>query len=102
MTPVLIRLCAAMWVCQEAQQKQSEFVDDLKRLRELDGTITALSHVPAPNTTMVLRTVGRTIVLKSNYGDIPTRVITVRTEATSNELTGSAMPVIFVVPEDHL
>jgi hypothetical protein len=93
MTPVLIRLCAAMWVCQEAQQKQSEFVDDLKRLRELDGTITALSHVPAPNTT---------IVLKSNDGDIPTRVITVRTEATSNELKGSVMPVIFVIPEDHL
>ncbi|PSB23162.1 hypothetical protein C7B61_13100 [filamentous cyanobacterium CCP1] len=93
MIPVLIRLCAAMWVCQEAQQKQVEFVDDLKHLRELDGTITALSHVPAPNTT---------IVLKSNYGDIPTRVITVRTEATSNELTGSAMPVIFVIPEDHL
>jgi hypothetical protein len=93
MIPVLIRLCSAMWVCQEAQQKQSEFVDDLKRLRELDGTITALSHVPAPNTT---------IVLKSSYGDIPTRVITVRTEATSNELTGSAMPVIFVIPEDHL
>jgi hypothetical protein len=68
-------------------------VDDLKHLRELDGTITALSHVPAPNTT---------IVLKSNYGDIPTRVITVRTEAISNELTGSAMPIIFVIPEDHL
>jgi hypothetical protein len=82
-----------MWVCQEAEQKQSEFVDDLTRLRELDGTITALSHVPAPNTT---------IVLKSNYGDIQTRVITVRTEATSNELTGSAMPIIFVIPEDHL
>jgi hypothetical protein len=93
MTPVLIRLCAALWVCQEAKQKQPEFVDDLTRLQELDGTITALSHVPAPNTT---------IVLKSNYGDIPTRVITVRTEATSNELTGSAMPVIFVIPEDHL
>jgi hypothetical protein len=93
MTPVLIRLCAAMWVCQEAKQKQPEFVDDLTWLRELDGTITALSHVPAPNTTTVL---------KSNYGDIPTRVITVRTEATSNELTGSAMPVIFVIPEDHL
>lgn len=68
MTPALIRLCAAMWVCQEAQQKQVEFVDDLKHLRKLDGTITALSHVPAPNTT---------IVLKSDYGDIPTRVITV-------------------------
>jgi len=93
MTPALIPLCAAMWVCQEAEQKQSEFVDDLTRLRELDGTITALSHVPAPNTT---------IVLKSNYGDIQTRVITVRTEATSNELTGSAMPIIFVIPEDHL
>jgi hypothetical protein len=93
MIPVLIRLCAAMWVCQEAKQKQSEFVDDLTRLLELDGTITALSHVPAPNTT---------IVLKSNYGDIPARVITVRTEATSNELTGSAMPIIFVIPEDHL
>jgi hypothetical protein len=93
MIPVLIRLCAAMWVCQEAKQKQPEFVDDLKHLRELDGTIIALTHVPAPNTTLVL---------KSNYGDIPTRVITVRTEATSNELTDSAMPVIFVVPEDHL
>ena len=93
MTPVLIRLCAALWVCQEAQQKQPEFVDDLTRLRELDGTITALSHVPAPNTT---------IVLKSNYGDIPARVITVRTEAISSELTGSAMPIIFVIPEDHL
>jgi hypothetical protein len=93
MTPVLIRLCAALWVCQEAKQKQSEFVDDLTRLWELDGTITALSHVPAPNTT---------IVLKGNYGDIPTRVITVRTEAISNELTGSAMPIIFVIPEDHL
>jgi hypothetical protein len=34
--------------------------------------------------------------------DIPTRVITARTEAISNELTGSTMPVIFVVPEDHL
>ncbi|NJR63706.1 MAG: hypothetical protein HC769_36005 [Cyanobacteria bacterium CRU_2_1] len=93
MTPVLIRLCATLWVCQEAKQKQPEFVDDLTRLRELDGTITALSHVPAPNTT---------IVLKSNYGNIPTRVITVRTEATSNELTESVMPIVFVIPEDHL
>jgi hypothetical protein len=93
MTPVLIRLCAALWVCQEAEQKHPEFVDDLTRLRELDGTITALTHVPAPNST---------IVLKSSYGDIPTRVITVRTEATSNELTGSAMPIVFVIPEDHL
>lgn len=93
MTPVLIRLCAALWVCQEAKQKQSEFVNDLTGLWELDGTITALSHVPAPNTT---------IVLKSNYGDIPTRVITVRMEATSNELTESAMPIVFVIPEDHL
>jgi hypothetical protein len=93
MIAVLIRFCTAMWVCQEADQQQPESVDDLTRLRELDGTITALSHVPAPNTTLVL---------KSNYGDIPTRVITVRTEATSDELTGSAMPIIFVVPEDHL
>jgi hypothetical protein len=82
-----------MWVCQETQQKQVEFVDDLRRSQELDGTITALSHVPAPNTT---------IVLKSNYGDIPTRVITVQTEATSNELTDSAMPIISVIPEAHL
>lgn len=59
MTPVLIRLCAAMWVCREAQQKQSEFVDDLRQLRELDGTITALSHVPAPNTTIVLKSCDR-------------------------------------------
>jgi hypothetical protein len=77
-----------MWVCQETQQKQVEFVDDLRRSQELDGTITALSHVPAPNTT---------IVLKSNYGDI-----TVQTEATSNELTDSAMPIISVIPEAHL
>lgn len=92
MIAVLIRLCTALWVYQEAEQ-QSECVDELIRLRELDGTITALLHVPAP---------GTTLVLKSNYGDIPTRVITVRTEATSNEITGNFMPVIFVIPEDHL
>jgi hypothetical protein len=92
MIAVLIRLCAAIWVCQEAEQ-QSDCANELISLRELDGTITALSQIPAP---------GTTLVLKSNYGDIPTRVITVRTEATSNEITGNAMPVIFVIPEDHL
>jgi hypothetical protein len=93
MISVLIRLCSAMWVCRETEQNQSECMHDLARLRELDGSITALLHVPAPNTT---------IVLKSNYGDIPTRVITVRTEVAVNEQMGNAMPIIFVIPEDHL
>jgi hypothetical protein len=93
MISVLIRLCSAMWVCREAEQNQSECMNDLARLRELDGTITALLYVPAPSTT---------IVLKSNYGDIPTRVITVRTEATVNGQMGSEMPIIFIIPEDHL
>jgi hypothetical protein len=93
MISVLIRLCSAIWVYREAEQNQSECVNDLARLRELDGTITALLHIPAPNTT---------IVLKSNYGDIPIRVITVRTEITVNEQTDREMPVIFVIPENHL
>jgi hypothetical protein len=93
MISVLIRLCSAMWVCREAEQNQPECVNDLARLRELDGTITALLHIPAPNTT---------IVLKSNYGDIPTKVIMVRTEVAVSEQTGSEMPVIFLIPEEHL
>lgn len=80
-------------MCREAEQNQSEYVNELARLRELDGTITALLHVPAPNTT---------IVLKTNYGDISTMVITVRTEVTINEQTGSEVPIILAILEEHL
>jgi hypothetical protein len=93
MISVLIRLYSAMWVCREAEQNQSECVNDLARLRELDGTVTALLHVPASNTALVLR---------SNYGDIPTRVLTVRAKVNINEQMESEVPIIFVIPEDHL
>jgi hypothetical protein len=92
MVPVFLRLCAAIWICQEAEQNTQEFVEDLTRLRSLDGTIAGLTHVPA---------IGSTLVMNTSFGKISCRVITIRTESAINALTGNEPPTVYLIPEDH-
>ena len=92
MVPVFIRFCSALWICQEAEQNRQEFVDDLIRLRQLEGTIAGLTHVPAP---------GSTLVMNTQAGQIPCRVITVRTESAINSLLGNEPPTLYLILEDH-
>jgi hypothetical protein len=90
MVPVYLRVLIPCWVLEQAELGSDEFQRDIRAYCGLDDSILTLPNLPP---------LGTSIIVRTQNGDTPMKVIHIKLEARTN-LIGDELGVIFAVPED--